>query len=364
MSDAIATARELLARAGVALDAAASPDDVAAALSRAEATADRATRKEIRRALYRLGQAGVHAPSAAAPDPAAPASVLGPMVEAWISAVDGRGDRLAWLVREQSSGALVLIAAEINEPLGLRDLRALEPTRKQLRTMRQRFQSEAALTLVPADWRAVDALVVEAQDRLPTPDKKLDYRKLRTRLTSQPASAPAELISSRIHPMDDEERARLTAESSALLSEPELRTWWPRPDEAAPVLAEIRAIRESPLVVSEAQQAERLKEVVTRATRTLYPSPVVARRLQATAYVFAETNRLDAARRALAVAATLLENPEADVPVLQALAFQGIGAQLAAIETEQREERSGALVLTPAELAKAKSASRPPRSRG
>ena len=361
MSNAIATARELLARAGVALDAAASPADVAAALARAGATADRATRKEIRRALYRLEQSGVHAP-AAPPEPAAPSPVLGPMVEAWISAVDGRGDRLAWLVREQPSGGLVLVAAEINEPLGLRDLRALEPTRKQLRTMRQRFQTEAALTLVPADWRAVDALVVEAQDRLETPDRKLDYRRMRSRITSLPPAVPAELFSSRVHAIDDDERARLTAESAALLSEPELRTWWPRPDEAAPILAEIRAIRESPLVVSEAQQGERLKEVVARASHALYPAPVVARRLQATAFVFAETNRLDAARRALAVAATLHVTPDAEVPLLQALAFQGLGAQLAAMESEKRDERADALVLTPGEI-KARSASRPQRSR-
>jgi hypothetical protein len=205
MSDPIATARELLARAGVALDATASPADVAAALANAEATADRAMRKEIRRALYRLGQTGVHAP-ATPPEPTAPPSVLGPMVEAWISAVDGRGDRLAWLVREQPSGGLVLVAAEINEPLGIRDLRALEPTRKQLRTMRQRFQTDAALTLVPADWRAVDALVVEAQDRLETPDRKLDYRRMRSRITSQPPATPAELVSPRVHALDDDER--------------------------------------------------------------------------------------------------------------------------------------------------------------
>jgi len=287
MSDPIATARELLARAGVALDDAASPADVVAALAGAEATADRATRKEIRRALYRLDQAGVHAPAAPPAAGGATTSVLGPMIEAWTSAVDGRGDRLAWLVREQPSGGLVLVAAEINEPLGLRDLRALEPTRKQLRTMRQRFQTDAALTLVPADWRAVDALVVEAQDRLETPDRKLDYRRMRSRITSQPPAAATELVSSRVHEPDDEERARLTAESSALLAEPELRTWWPRPEEAAPVLAEIRAIRESPLVVSQAQQEDRLKEVLTRASRSLYPAAVVARRLQATAFVLA-----------------------------------------------------------------------------
>jgi hypothetical protein len=114
--------------------------------------------------------------------------------------------------------------------------------------------------------------------------------------------------------------------------------------------------------VSETQQGERLKEVVARASHALYPAPVVARRLEATAFVFAETNRLDAARRALAVAATLRTTPDAEVPLLQALAFQGLGAQLAAIESEQKDERADALVLTPGEI-KARSASRPPRSR-
>ena len=361
MSDSLGDARTLLSRLGVTVPNDAPATDVAAALATAEVTADRPTRKEIRRALYRLTQAGVAVPSA----PAAPAArVLGPAIEAWVSAVDGRGDRLVWLVREQPSGALVLVAAEVNEPAGLRDLRVLDVTRKQLRTMRRRFQSEGGMTLVEADWRAVDALVVEAETRLAAPDRKLDYGRVRPRLTTLPAAAPTELVSSRVHPADDDERARLVAESARLLEEPELRTWWPRPDQTAPILDEIRAIRESPLVVPKPQQEERLREVLARATQGLYPPAVTARRLEATAFVLAETGRLEAARRALAVAAALRSHPIAEVPLLQALALQGLGTQLAAAEAERREERSGALVLTPGELATAQSPSRPPRSRG
>ena len=361
MSDALADAHALLARLGGGLGTGTPAADGAAALAGAEASADRSTRKEIRRILYRLAQTGVSAPAAPA---AAPAPILGPAVEAWVSSVDGRGDRLVWLVREQPSGALVLVAAEVNEPAGLRDLRVLDVTRKQLRTMRQRFQQDASLTLVEADWRAVDALVVEAQARLAAPDRRLDYARIRARVTTVAPLAPAELVSSRVHPPDDDERARLVADSAALASEPELRTWWPRPDETAPVLDEIRTIRESPLVVPKPQQEERLRAVLSRAARTLYPPAVTARRLDASAFVLAETGRLEAARRALAVAATLRANPDAEIPLLQALTFQGLGRQLAAAEAERRDERAGALVLTPAELAKAGSPSHPPRSRG
>ena len=360
MSDPLDAARALLGRLGASVGADPSPAEVAAALAGAEATADRPTRKEIRRALYRLGQSGIVVPK---PPVSTPTPALAPSIEAWVSGVDGRGDRLVWLVREQSSSGLVLVAADVNEPAGLRDLRVFDVTRKQLRSMRQRFQTEAGLTFVAADWRAVDALVVEAQDRLAAPDRKLDYRRIRARLTTLPPAAPAELVSSRVSAPDEAERATLVAESATLLSEPELRTWWPRPDDAAPFLAEIREIRESPLVVPPAQQEERLAAVLARATQALYPPDAMTRRLEAIAYVLAETGRVDPARRALAAATTLRARPTAEIPLLRALTNQGLGTQLAAVEAERREERAGALVLTPGEIATAKSPSRPPRSR-
>jgi hypothetical protein len=363
MSDALGAARAMLARLGCEIDPAAPSDEVAAALAaRADATNDRAERKNIRRVLYRLEQAGVAVPAA----PAAPATpVLGPAIDAWVSGVDGRGDRLVWLVREQSSGDLLLVAADVNEPAGLRDLRIFDVTRKQLRGMRQRFQAEAGLTFVAADWRAVDALVLEAQDRLEAPDRRLDYRRVRPRLTTLPPAPPAELVSARVSPPDAAERHELVAASASLLVEPELKTWWPAPDAAAPIVAEIREIRESPLVLPPAQQEERLRVVLARAAPALYPADVLTRRLDATAFVLAETGRTDAARCALAVAAALRAGTSpADVGLVQALTQRALGTQLAAIEAERREDRAGALVLTPAELATRKSPSRPPRARG
>jgi hypothetical protein len=364
MSDALESARALLVRLGVEIAPDAAPDAVAAALaSRAEGADDRAARKEMRRALYRLEQAGVAMPAPAAA--ATPTPILGPSIEAWVSGVDGRGDRLVWLVREQTGGGCLLVAADLNEPAGLRDLRTFDVTRKQLRAMRHRFQTEAGLTFVPADWRRVDALLLEAQDRLAAPDRKLDYRRVRPRLTTQPPLPAAELASARVTAPDDDERRALVTESASLLAEPELKTWWPRPDETAAFLAEVRDVRESPLVLPPAQQEERLRATLARAALALFPEAPLARRLEATAFVLAETGRVAPARRALAVAAALRAGTaSADVPLVQALVQRGIGTQLAADEAERREERAGALVLTPGELATRKSPSRPPPARG
>jgi hypothetical protein len=364
MSDTTETARALLARLGEKLDADAPPHAVAAALAgAAERVTDRAARKEIRRVLYRLEQAGIAVPP---PEPIAPAApILGPSIEAWVSSVDGRGDRLVWLVREHASGGVLLIAADVNEPAGLRDLRTFDVTRKQLRDMRRRFQTDAGLTFVPVDWRRVDALVLEAQDRLAEPDRRLDYRRTRPRVTAAPPLAPAELVSTRVAPPGSDERAGLVATSTSLLGEPELRTWWPRPDDAAAIIAEVREVRESPIVLPPAQQEERLRAILERAASQLYPEPPLGRRLRATAFVLAETGRPGPAATALAVAAALeAGTPPGAIPLVQALVQRRLGTQLAAAEAERREERAGALVLTPGELATRKSPSRPPRSRG
>jgi len=366
MTDPTEAARALLARLGADVPASAAPPDVAAALAAEdERSHDRATRKEIRRALYRLRERGVPVPERAAEAPAR--AVLGPSIEAWVSAVDGRGDRLVWLARERPGGDLLLVAADLNEPEGLRDLRVFDVTRKQLRRMRERFQAEGGLRFASADWRAVDALVVEAADRLGADaDRRLDYRRTRPRLTSEPPRAPAELQSPRLVAPTAAERDTLVAASASLASEPEFRTWWPRPDVAAPFLAEIREVRESPIVVGPVQQEERLRAILARAAATLFPPASTARRLRATAYVLAETGRVAAARHAIAVASALDAAPAraADVPLLQAFVHQALGTYLAAAEAERREARAGSLVVTPDEVRRAESPSRPPRARG
>jgi hypothetical protein len=334
---------------------------------RASAAPERALRKALRRALFRLAQRGVpvpHIEEAPAPTPA----TGGPDLEGLVSAFDGRGNRLIWLLRPQAGGGMLLLAAEVHEPEGLRDVRLAEVSRKELRAIRERLQREASLRLVAADWRVLDALVVEGQHRATgggaAPDRSRDYLRVRPQLVTAPPIAPAEPRSALATPPTDEERPGLLLGSAELVTLPELRAWWPPPEAAAPFVDEIGALRESPLVLNRLQQEERLQAVLVRAAAALYPREVVARRLEGTAYVLAETGRVPAARRALAVAQALRAGAGSDeIPLLRALVQQGIGALFATEQSRRQEERRGSLVLTPGEALTDPASSRPGRTR-
>lgn len=324
---------------------------------------DKDVQKAVRRALFRLGQRGVVVPAAAplaGPPPRLLRADAG--VEGFVSGIDGRGDRIVWLVKRQADGATLVVAAELNEPGGLRDVRVFETTRKQLRETRTRLERETGIRLVAADWRALDALLVEGQDRAGTTAR--DWRRLRGRITAEPPASPAELASHRVTPPAEAEVAGLARDAVALLAEPEVRTWWPDPTALQPVLDELAQLRDSPLVLAPAQQEERIRALLERAATSLYPPAVTARRLEATAYVLAERGRASAARQALATAHLLRHQPapSAPPPLVAALVQQAVAARYASAQAERTDARRDALVVTPGEFLTARSPSRPGRT--
>ncbi len=323
---------------------------IAQALVPLEITSTGALRKALRRALFRLEQRGVPVPEREPAPP--PVRALDADIEGLVSAFDGRGDRLIWLTRAQSGGGTLVLDAIVNEPDGLTEVRLVEMSRKDVRSTRERLQKGTGLRLVPADWRALDALVVEAHHRTGAPDRQRDYLRLRPRLTTEPPQPAAELRSPRTGTPTDAELAALLPQTAELLNEPELRTWWPTHQAADPFLAEMREVRDSPLVLGRMQQEERIRVVLARAVAAIYPSAPTVRRLEGTAYVLAETGRQPAARLALAAAAALRARPNApdEVPLLAALVQQSIGMLFAGEESKRQEERRDSLVLTPGEV--------------
>ena len=320
-------------------------------------------RKTLRRALFRLQQRGVPVPADEVQPVRRP--VGGPDLEGLVSAFDGNGDRLIWLARPQAGGGTLLLAAEVNEPEGLRDVRLGEVSRKELRVLRERVQKQSGMRLVSAPWDVLDALIVEGHERAGGHDRSRDYLRLRPDLVHVAPIAAAEPRSALAPVPSDDECPGLLAGSADLLTLPELRTWWPRPDAAAPFVEEISALRDSPIVLNRMQQEERLQAVLARAVAALYPPQVVARRLEGTAYVLAETGRVTAARTALAAAAALRAGGDAgEVPLLRALVQQGLGTILASEQERRQEERRGSLVLTPGEALTDPASSRHGRTRG
>jgi hypothetical protein len=326
--------------------------DSAEVLRRLErGTADKRVRKEAKRALYRLQQRGVQLPEA--PAEALPTPAAGPSIEGYVTAVDGRGDQLVWLVKPQPAAVAHLFGV-INDPEGLRETALNAVTRKTLKSLRTTLEQQHELRLVEVDWHYADFLLHRAFEWSRARGTRMsgDYPALRAQLTRQPPpeSMPPSALE-RVSAAARQADPVLLGQSPSLLEEPELRTWFLPPDELKPFLDELANVKDSPLVLNRAQQQERFEEIILRAIDIVFGGdmrPSWARRLYEMGYYFAVTRRPLQADQAVAVARAL-EGADAprDIPFCAHL----VRASLAfffqrALEQEEEKEKTS-LVLTP-----------------
>ena len=282
----------------------------AAALRAVEHAAERAgwkpVVKETRRVLYRFAQRGVAVP---APAPAgdglrlvAPSST-----EGYVSPIDGRGDRLIWIVRPRHEGGLAVLTAVLNEPTGLRDVAFADMPRKQLRRMERDLQTRHRLRMVAADAAYCDALLDEgfARARAAGTPGIGEYPRDRARLfATEPAPRDPPLAARVL----GDDLTGAVADGAALLIEPEFLGWLFDRSSLGPFVAEVNAVRDSPLVLSRPQQEDRARAVVARAMRELFAGEagrMYQRRLEEMAYYLHATARAALARAALASARAL-----------------------------------------------------------
>jgi hypothetical protein len=282
----------------------------AAALRDLESAARRDGRKavvkEARRALYRFTQRGIDVPPPPAPEPTPRRTIASP-VEGYVSSIDGRGDRLVWIVRPQRGGGLVVLTAVLNEPGGLRDVAIAELPRKTLRRMESDLQARHGLRMIAADGLYCDALLAEGFTRGRDAGTAGigEYPTYRMRLlTTEPAPRDPPLAA-RVLAMTSAEAADAVARGATLLDAPEFRTWPLERAALAPHLSDIAAARESPLVLSRPQQEERVRAAMLRAVRELFAGAsghAYRRRLEEMAYYLFATQRRELAVIALATA--------------------------------------------------------------
>jgi hypothetical protein len=320
-------------------------------------THDKALRREIHRSLYKLTQKGIKIDK---PEPEPRRSVLTPIEpEGYLSIMDGRGDRLLWLVKPRVGGGLHYVSAMVNEPEGMRFVEGGEITRKTLRAMRKDMLERMQMNMVETSWRYCDAIMQEGYDRAHERNggKAVEsYPALRSHVASTPAQPvetpiPAALDQAAI--TADEE---LLVTSVRLLEEPELQRWLLDPERAKPYIDQISQVQESPLVLNRYQQQGRLQTIVEKAIGEIFSpenSKSYARRLEEATLHFAATERLDAARRALAVAFALKRNPQGGKGVVfcEELVRQSIALYYQAERQQEKEAAPGSLIMRPSEFA-------------
>jgi hypothetical protein len=335
--------------------------DAAQLLAEMESNASGPLRREVRRALFKLRQHGIEPPvtkAAASPAVATPAQGA----NAIISPVDQEGARLVWLFKTRAQGGLSRLQGLTSDSDGLVGANLTHVSRRELREERQEIERSSRIKLVDADYRLGDFILCEAYRH--TPEARLghvgNFLALRAEVLAAPPAADYQ------HPIYDEFAATLSEEPSAdLLKEPELAGWViPEPD-LKPYLDEIGEIRQSPLVLNQYQQEERVNTVVARAVEQFFsgePGALMRRRLEDTAYYLGRIGQANPARWAASAAAAIRAGqPLGRAPFFVQYVMRSLGLVLS--EQQAHEEQQPRLIMTPAEMMRAQAAARARRPR-
>lgn len=321
-----------------------------------EQATDKRLHKEISRALYRLSQKGIQADR---PQKGAGKSILTPIEpEGYLSVMDGRGDRLVWIVKSRVGGGLHFLSTLINEPEGMRYIEGTEISRKMLRQMLQDLRDHRDVTMVQVPWRYCDSLMQEGYERAKAQDKKEveSYPAARSFVFTTPAEPQTVPLP------DSLDRHAIAADdtflttSIQLAEEPEMQRWVFDAEQAKPYVEKISSAQESPLVLNQHQQKDRVNDVIKQAVAEVFSGEsgrAYARRLEETALYFAATGRLESAQRALAVSLALQKEGASGsgIPFCEGLVQQSIGLHYTEEKQHQQEESKGSLIMKPSEFA-------------
>jgi hypothetical protein len=317
----------------------------------ADAAPDKAHRRAVRRALYRLEQSGLRPPRAAAAAPARPVVTRAAEhpVRAWLSGIDGSGSRAAWILFEGGlGGGLRLCSLILNDEAGILDAAGGPIARKRLEAELRGLRESQKLPWVEVDGRRACALVADAlalHERLGTvpPPEFARWRRLfaaapqlqgdlRPKLgEAQPQASrtdtkmklPADM------PSPDAETESLLDRSATLLDLPELMGWFIDPGRVQHEALALLQVRESRLVISDHIKAEREASIVDGVVEAQLADGARRRwaaRLREMAEIFRMTGRLEPAAMAEQTAAALADvgRPATSIPFARALAARGI----------------------------------------
>jgi hypothetical protein len=313
-------------------------------------------RREIHRSLYKLSQKGVRTERPAQEQTRPVLTPIEP--EGYLSSMDGHGDRLVWLIKPKVGGGLHYLSALVNEPEGMRYVEGAEVTRKGFRLMRQDLSDRHQITMLEAPWRYCDALMSEGYERATAREGKEveSYPALRSHLISTPAQPVAVPLPANLDPEAITADESLLATSVQLFEEPQLQRWLLNHDQAHAYIDQIAQAQESPLVLNRYQQQDRIQTIIEKAISEVFSaenSLSYARRLEEVTLHLAASGRLEAAKRALAVALALKRSERGGkgIPFCEELVRQSIAMHYHEERQQEQEESQGSLIMKPAEFA-------------
>ena len=276
---------------------------------------DRSLRKSARRELHRLRSVGVQVQTPQAEqrqeNPAKTETII-PVSQAWVTDIDPSGSRALWLLGERRLGGVWFAALLQNDQRGLQDMNLVDTTRKRFLKELEQNRGAGTWVTVPGDYalqlvrESVD-LTREVGGGVPT-----RYRALRDVFGEAAGPPERALVYETIRPVEASFNPDWLEDSPRLLAEPEVAGWHVTvpADLKARALEVARGPAAGLLVPGHTPEQQALQLIADAAQQALTPlvQRALRRRLEETGYIFVATDRLAAARLAVA-AARALDDP-------------------------------------------------------
>jgi hypothetical protein len=309
---------------------------------------DKMLKKEIRRSLFKLSQKGLAVREARTSGSTGVTSLLKSAsdIEAYMSAVDGAGGRLLWIVKPQAGHGLQTIQAMLSDREGLLRVGGAHIRRKELRNMTREIKEKHGIEMISLPWEYADQTLYAAYEKTKTQGRSgfENFHELRAGIASGKPKQQEHPIYRRLNP-DIVTGGSWREQSRRLLEEPELRFWFLDEDWVTPYLSQLEEAKSSRLVLNQVQKEERLAGIVRDAVKAFCAGEIGAvfkRRMEDMALYFLETGRDDAARLSLAVAIQIGTGDPGplDISFLTGLVQKSFGFYLSQQKTREADEPS------------------------
>lgn len=263
-----------------------------------------------------------------------------------MSAVDGAGGRLLWIVKPQAGHGLQTIQAMLSDREGLLRLGGAQIRRKELRNMAREIKDKHGIEMISLPWEYADLTLYAAYEKTKAQGRSgfENFHELRTVIGAGKPKQQEHPIYRRLN-AHDVTGGSWREQSRRLMDEAELRFWFLDEDWVTPYLSQLEEAKSSRLVLNQVQKEERLAGIVRDAVKAVCADEigrVLQRRMEDMALYFLETGRDDAARLSLAVAIQIGAGDPGplDISFLTGLVQKSFGFYLSQQKTKQADEPS------------------------
>jgi hypothetical protein len=280
-------------------------------------------RKLLRKLLHRLRSRGVEVPTAAPPPLVAKLPPIeDTLAAAFVSPIDPRGTRAAYLVESHPSGGARMFELMLDAERGVVGLEVYQAGRSQVRRFLRDIARNERFPAVAAPREAVQALVARAAAAQPT-DRPLPrgFGEWRSHVAGPPETAktPGELAAEALGTQAMPERLRRAVE---LVRSRELGPWPPPGDVLQALASRLAEGAQGQIIVAGAVRRQQVARILDEAVASVYPGPQAARTascFREAAYLLWKTGREEDARAALAAAQAFETGPEAWAELARAI---------------------------------------------